>query len=51
VRARGVLDEGPDDVVGEEQIGEKGEGNKEEMQERLMTEFKVGGKHGWIHVD
>lgn len=47
----GVLDEGPDDVVGDEQIGEKGEGDKEEMEKRLVADFKVGGRHEWIHVD
>jgi hypothetical protein len=51
VRVRGVLDEGPDDVVGDEQIGEKGEGDKEEMEKRLVADFKVGGRQGWIPVD
>ena len=48
---RGVLDEGPDHVVGDEQIGEKGEGDKEEMEKRLVADFKGGGRRGWIHVE
>jgi hypothetical protein len=44
----GVLDEGPNDVVRDEQIGEKGQGNQEEMKECLTAEFKGGGRHGWI---
>lgn len=51
VRVRGVLDEGPDDVVGDEEIGEKGEANQEEMEKGLMAEFKVGGRHGYPYVD
>lgn len=29
----------------------KGEGDKEEMEKRLVADFKVGGRDGWIHVD
>ncbi len=40
---RRVLYECPNDVIGDKQIAEKGERNKEEVQKRLMTEFEVGG--------
>jgi hypothetical protein len=54
VRVRGVLDEGPDDVVGDEQIGEKGEARETRSRWRRLwwrTSKSVADMNAYTWID